>query len=240
MKRLLIYVSLCVWTSFCFADIEPPRTFSGSGIVVKVVDGDTIDVESRGEKERIRIIGIDTPETVDPRRPVECFGKEASAFAKKILDGKVVKLKSDHTQDNRDKYDRLLRYVWFENDSGEMVLFNLLMVQEGYAYEYTYDIPYEHQKAFKEAQKQAEKAQKGLWNPDTCGGQKTQKKSTSRAPAKKNTPKSAGSKFSCSPKKTCKQMSSCEEAYFFLNECGHKERDGDQDGVPCEKICPGG
>jgi len=101
--------------------------------VVKVVDGDTIDVSINGKTERIRLIGINTPETVDPRKPVECFGKEASDKAKTLLGGMKVYLESDITQGELDKYSRLLRYVFLENGTN----FNLLMIKEGYAYEYT-------------------------------------------------------------------------------------------------------
>jgi micrococcal nuclease len=133
---------------------------------VKVVDGDTIDVLMNGEKFRVRLIGINTPESVDPRRPVQCFGKEASSKAKEILNGKSVFLEADPTQTDRDKYDRLLRYVFLEDGTN----FNKFMVSEGYAYEYTYDVPYKYQKEFKAAQKAAESLKKGLWAEDTCGG----------------------------------------------------------------------
>lgn len=127
--------------------------------VIKVVDGDTIDVSINGQIERLRLIGINTPETVDPRKPVECFGREASDRARALLDGKKVLLESDPNQGERDKYSRLLRYVFLE--SGEN--FNLMMVQDGYAYEYTYDTPYKYQDEFKGAQRYAETNRLGLW-----------------------------------------------------------------------------
>lgn len=133
--------------------------------VVKVVDGDTITVKKDGRKETVRLIGINTPETVDPRKSVECFGKEASNKTKSLLSGKQVKLESDETQINRDKYNRILRYVYLPNGT----FINLLLVQEGYAYEYTYDVPYIYQQAFKTAQSEAERQGKGLWSPAACG-----------------------------------------------------------------------
>lgn len=136
--------------------------------VVRVVDGDTIDVSFDGKIERLRLIGINTPETVDPRKPVECFGTDASNKAKSVLSGKKVILESDSSQGERDKYNRLLRYVFLEDGTS----FNLLMVREGYAYEYTYDLPYKYQASFKEAQKQAEANKTGLWG-DTCNGKAT-------------------------------------------------------------------
>lgn len=134
--------------------------------VARVVDGDTLDVNLGGERVRLRLIGINTPETVDPRRPVECFGREASQKAKELLSGQQVRLEADPSQDERDRYDRLLRYVWLPDGR----LFNLEMVAQGYAFEYTYDTPYKYQAEFKRAQEQARAAQRGLWAPDTCGG----------------------------------------------------------------------
>jgi len=138
------------------------------GMVTKIVDGDTIDVDVNGEIKKLRLIGINTPETVDPRRPVECFGKEASARAREVLTGKKIRLQADPTQQNVDKYGRYLRFVFLEDGTH----FNLKMVQEGYAYEYTYDVPYQFQSEFKKAQAFAAAEGLGLWSKDTCGGQK--------------------------------------------------------------------
>ncbi len=137
-----------------------------AGQVVGVVDGDTVDVQINGAVERMRLIGINTPETVDPRRPVECFGKEASEHAKQLLSGQQVLVESDPSQDTRDKYGRLLVYVWLP----EGRLFNLQMIVDGYAYEYTYDNPYKYQATFKQAEAEARSAERGLWSPATCAG----------------------------------------------------------------------
>ena len=80
--------------------------------MLKVVDGDTIHVNSNGQKLKIRMTGLDTPETVDPRKPVQCFGLEASAQAKTILGGQQVYLETDPSQDAVDKYGRTLAYIW--------------------------------------------------------------------------------------------------------------------------------
>lgn len=135
--------------------------------VVKVIDGDTIDVDVDGKFERLRLIGIDTPETVDPRKKVQCFGKEASNKAKELLFGRFVILESDETQGDRDKYKRLLRYVFLPDGTN----FNLYMIAEGYAHEYTYQDPYKYQFDFKESEKQARENNKGLWNPNVCPSQ---------------------------------------------------------------------
>lgn len=132
--------------------------------LVKVVDGDTIAVSINGKNETIRIIGIDTPEVVDPRKTVECFGKESSDFAKVTLqDNKTLFLESDTTQGERDKYRRLLRYVWIG-----IVDFGKLMIESGYASEYTYGTAYKYQNVYKEAERKAREAKRGLWADDVC------------------------------------------------------------------------
>lgn len=131
--------------------------------VVRVVDGDTIDALVVGQTKRIRLIGINTPETVDPRRPVECFGAEASHKAKEILNGRQVTVESDSTQGDADKYGRLLRYVFLEDGTN----FNLLMIREGYAYEYTYNAPYKYHQEFNAAEQEARTKKAGLWG-DVC------------------------------------------------------------------------
>lgn len=93
------------------------------GRVVRVVDGDTLVVRVRGVDERVRLIGVDTPETVHPRRPVECFGPEASAAARDLLDGRRVRLERDALAADRDRYGRLLRHVRVEGEqAGEALL----------------------------------------------------------------------------------------------------------------------
>lgn len=137
--------------------------------VVKVIDGDTIDVMIADKVERLRLIGMDTPETVDPRKVVQCFGKEASDRAKSMLEGVSVRVASDVTQGDRDKYDRLLRYVYLQDGTN----FNKNMISEGYAHEYTYVVPYEHQVDFRAAENDARESERGLWSPSSCGGDTT-------------------------------------------------------------------
>lgn len=132
--------------------------------VVKVVDGDTVAVQIGDESETLRLIGIDTPETVHPSKPVECMGVEASNKAKELLDGKMVSLEADETQGERDKYQRLLRYVYLEDGTN----FNKLMIEEGLANEYTYSVPYKYQSEFKEAETSARGNKKGLWADGVC------------------------------------------------------------------------
>jgi len=137
--------------------------------VVKVVDGDTLALNIDGQNQTLRLIGIDTPETVDPRKPVQCFGVEASNKAKEILTGQKVRIEKDSTQGELDKYNRLLAYVFLEDGTN----FNKMMIEQGYAYEYTYDLPYKYQKEFKLSEQTAREQGRGLWAKDTCNGEAT-------------------------------------------------------------------
>jgi micrococcal nuclease len=132
--------------------------------VDRVVDGDTLVVKDfKGVSYKVRMIGVNTPETVDPRKKVECFGKEASAFSKKMLSDKNVILEQDDSQSDKDKYGRLLRYVYLDG-----VLVNKMIIENGFGYEYTYNTPYKFQKEFKDAQKRAEINKVGLWADGVC------------------------------------------------------------------------
>ncbi|MBI4250398.1 thermonuclease family protein [Candidatus Uhrbacteria bacterium] len=132
-------------------------------LVTRAVDGDTLDVSMNGATERVRAIGIDTPEVVDLRKSVQYFGKESSETASKLLLNRTVRLVPDPTQNDRDTYGRLLRYVY--RDDG--LFFNKWMIENGYAHEYTYIIPYQFQAEFVEAAKVARKQERGLWAPSS-------------------------------------------------------------------------
>lgn len=173
---------------------QPTSTNTVSGYkVVSVVDGDTIKVSINGSTETIRIIGLNTPETVDPRKEVECFGKEASNKAKELLSNKTVTLEVDPSQGERDKYGRLLRYVFMDNGTD----FSKYMITNGYAYEYTYNTPYKYQSSYKSAQSQAQANKTGLWAPNTCNGSlaTTAKTPTKDTPGKFYTSSYSTSKY---------------------------------------------
>src|SRR3989338_7169551 len=119
--------------------------------VLKVIDGDTISIMKDGKAVTLRLIGLDTPETVDPRKPVQCFGKSASDKAKELLAGTTVRLEYDASQGTVDKYGRTLAYVFLSDGT----LFNEYMIAAGYGHEYTYNLPYKYQKEFKEAERRA-------------------------------------------------------------------------------------
>jgi micrococcal nuclease len=106
--------------------------------VIKVVDGDTVSINIDAGKETLRLIGIDTPETVHPTKPVECFGIEASNKAKELLEDKIISIEHDSSQGKIDKYGRTLAYVILPDGRN----FNEIMIKEGYAYEYTYNEKY--------------------------------------------------------------------------------------------------
>lgn len=134
--------------------------------VVSVVDGDTIVVLINGVREKVRLLGINTPETVDPKVKPQCFGKEASEAMKNLVENKKVELVSDNTQGDADRYGRLLRYVYLE--SGENV--NEYMISNGFAFEYTYNKKYLMRDVFLEDQASAKMFRRGLWSLQTCDG----------------------------------------------------------------------
>lgn len=149
--------------------------------VVSIVDGDTIKISFEGKTESLRLIGIDTPETNHPNKPVECFGKAATEYLTELISGKKVQLEEDGSQSSRDKYDRLLRYVFLENGTNV----NEKMIHDGYAFEYTYDSnSYKYQKQFKDAESNARINGRGLWASNTCNGERKPAESTQPAAAK--------------------------------------------------------
>ena len=123
--------------------------------VVRVVDGDTLLLD---RKERVRLIGVDTPETVDPRRPVERFGKEASAFTKRMVEGKKIRLEYD--QNRKDRFGRTLAYVYLEDGT----FLNAEIVKQGYGHAYT-QFPFKYLEEFRGYEREARESQRGLWKP---------------------------------------------------------------------------
>lgn len=134
--------------------------------VTNVIDGDTIGVLIDGKTRRVRLIGIDAPGNIEPTR-IKCFGREASDKARQALDGRYVLLEKDKARNNVDMYGRLLRYVILEDGTN----FNLSMVLQGYAREYTYHgLPYEYQRQFRQAETFARQNKLGVWS-DLCQNQ---------------------------------------------------------------------
>jgi micrococcal nuclease len=128
--------------------------------VTDVIDGDTIDVWMNGKETRVRLLGVDTPETVRPGSPVECFGKEASNYTESMLLGEIVYLETDSSQAEYDRYGRLLAYVYLE---GSNVSFNQMLLAEGYANMYKNNVPIKYEADFAESERLAREYNKGLW-----------------------------------------------------------------------------
>lgn len=137
----------------------PASGSAATARVVRVVDGDTIVVDLRGAQERVRYIGVDTPETVKPRTPVQCFGKKASAFNHRLLDGRRVRLVTD--VEERDRYGRLLAYVYRDGDG---LFVNAELVRRGYATTLTIPPNVRFADRFRELAAAARRAGRGLWS----------------------------------------------------------------------------
>ncbi len=140
-------------TSSSIAGIDGERV-----LVTDVVDGDTIKVTGG---RTVRFVGIDTPETVDPRRPVGCFGKEASNETKRLLTGKIVILQKDVSE--KDKYNRLLRLIYLPLDDGQTLFVNDYLVRMGFAKDYRYPPDIKYDEEFKQAENDARQNLRGLW-----------------------------------------------------------------------------
>lgn len=151
----------------------PPAGGEGAALaatVVRVIDGDTIRVEARGFETPVRLLGIDAPETRHPEVGEECFGAEATARLERLLpEGARVRLETDPTQDARDRYGRLLAYVYPEGRSGPAGSVNHDLVRTGHATVYVFRDPFRHLAAFRAAQAEARRAGRGLWGPPCRG-----------------------------------------------------------------------
>lgn len=170
MKYIFTIVCLLVLSGCTTADLETAieiwEEFSpevagvetGHHKVIRVVDGDTVVIDYFGEETTLRLIGVDTPETKHPNKDVECFGPEASAFMEELLSDRSIEIELDESQGSHDRYNRLLVYIWLDG-----VNINELLIGEGYAFEYTYNLPYKYQDEFKQAQSDARGSQRGLW-----------------------------------------------------------------------------
>jgi micrococcal nuclease len=134
------------------------------------VDGDTIAVNMNGKVEKVRFIGVDTPETHKPNTPVQCYGLAAAAFTKRMIGNNRVRLVSDSLSTDRDRYDRLLRYVYLPDGT----LVNEKLIQGGYGFYYPY-FPFTKAQRFAADEQSAMAARKGLWaschpTPTDSGG----------------------------------------------------------------------
>jgi len=175
--------------------------------VVKVVDGDTLDVEFNGKTERIRLLLVDTPETVHPSKPVEPFGPEASKFAKETLSNQRVKLEFDVSE--RDKYGRLLAYVWID---GKM--FNELLLEKGLArVAYVYPPNVKYVDPFRAIQSKAQKEELGIWSIENYATDRGFDDSAAKknSKASENSKPSIQTKDSSSSKSNQPSIGSCKK-----------------------------
>lgn len=198
--------------------------------VTRVIDGDTIEIEGG---KRVRLIGIDSPETD------VCYNKEATNKAKELLENQEVTLEKDVSE--TDRYDRLLRYIW----KGD-VLINEQIVYEGYATSYSYPPDVKYQERIVTAQKEARDGSKGLWGT-ACAATPTPTSKVMTTPTPTSTSTAPTScKYSCSsPDRDCSSdFSTQSEAQAFFNCCGFTatndpmKLDGVKvdDGIACESL----
>jgi len=131
-------------------------------VVEQVIDGDTLEVKIAGKPERVRLIGVDTPEIAhSSEEKSECFGPEAAQYLQGILEQELIYLVRDPSISERDKYQRLLRYVFLEDGT----LVNAKLIEEGYGFLYIYQ-PFQFMKQFDYFEKEARRQKKGLWSEE--------------------------------------------------------------------------
>lgn len=142
----------------------------GTYAVSHFVDGDTIDVDMSGQSQAVRFIGVDTPETHKPNTPIQCYGPAAAAYTKHRIGAQRVRLVADSKSSNRDRYNRLLRYVYLPDGT----LLNQDLIENGYGFYYPY-FPFSKSDSFAASEQRAMAAHKGLWgncspHPTDSGG----------------------------------------------------------------------
>jgi micrococcal nuclease len=169
MRRLLVTLAAASLLASCASapgqgatSIEPhpsSTALAPNAVVRSVTDGDTINVSIGDQHEAVRLVGIDTPEVKDPQKPVECYGEAASTFTKQLLPkGTAVRLERD--AEARDKYGRLLAYVY---RAGDGMFVNLELARQGYAAVLTIPPNVAHAQDFEAAVAAARAANLGLW-----------------------------------------------------------------------------
>ncbi|MBI5975226.1 thermonuclease NucI [Staphylococcus canis] len=159
---VILGVVIAIVLIFQFINHDGPFKDTGNSkqdntyLVKRVVDGDTIVIDKDGEDEKVRLIGVDTPETVKPNTPVQPYGKAASNFTKKHLTNQRVRLEYD--REEKDKYGRTLAYVWLGDD-----MFNVMLAEEGLARAKFYPPNDKYRILIEQAQKKAQKQQLNIW-----------------------------------------------------------------------------
>ena len=210
-----------LWVVLLVVLVAAPNAVVASdqtGLVVRVVDGDTITFATNENEIQVRLSGIDAPELSQP------FGHEAKSYLESLILHKSVVVKVNKT----DRYGRSIGKIKLKS-----VDQNLLLVDAGLAWWYRYykaDQPNQDQESYEEAETKARAERRGLWSDAEPIEPYLWRRGERSSPvAIKDT--------ACGSRKTCPEMRSCEEAQFYLNQCGVSRLDGDKDGVPCEGIC---
>ncbi len=210
MKSLIILSTLlCLITGQVYA-----ASFAGK--LVKVLDGDTVEVMHDGKAERIRLAQIDCPEKNQP------FGQAVKRYVLDVAAHKIVKVQVETV----DRYGRTVGEVFLPDGSN----LNKQIVGAGYAWQYK---RYSKDPEYAALELKAREAKLGLWQDKDPVPPWEWRRGQRQA----SIPKVTGKDFTCGSKQYCKEMTSCEEANFYLNECGLSRLDGNGDGVPCEAVC---
>jgi micrococcal nuclease len=162
-------------------------------VVTRVVDGDTLVLDG-GEK--VRLIGVDAPETVHPDEPVGRLGRAASAFTRRVAEGRSVRVESDAKSGARDRYGRSLAYVWLSDGT----LLNLELIRQGYGFAYT-RFPFARMDDFRRAEREARAEQRGLWADEA-----------EAAPATRPSASPAPTPRDCIPREQCCKVCSTGQA----------------------------
>jgi micrococcal nuclease len=244
---MLILALLVVWMTACSSSEQAVnRGFDAK--VNRVIDGDTLEIiYGDNKKETIRLLLVDTPETVHPTTPVQPFGPEASQYAKDTLADKKVQIELDVS--DRDKYGRLLAYVWIEDR-----MFNELLLEQGLArvaYIYPPNVKYVDQ--FRDVQKKAQLAGMGIWSIENYaledgfaegvaidsmpggGASKAARSSATNSAGKVAVKESDKPAESAIVYANCKEVRAAGKAPLRKGEPGYNSKlDGDGDGIACE------
>ena len=160
MVILIVVVALLITGGDDDADSDSEKAGGDAAQVTRVVDGDTVEIRLDGEIEDLRYIGVDTPESVKPGEPVECFGPESSAFNEELVEGRDVRLEYD--AERRDVYGRLLAYVYVSD-----TFVNAELVRRGFATTLTIAPNDRFAGTFARLEREASAAGRGLWGE--CG-----------------------------------------------------------------------
>lgn len=171
----ILLVVISAYFTFKLSNLDHKISSNQPGLykVTQFDDGDTIEVDMNGTTETIRFIGVDTPETHKPNTPVQCYGPEASVYTKQLIGNQKVRLQADPLNTNRDRYGRLLRYIYLPDGT----LVEKKLIEQGYGFAYIY-FPLSKAEEFKAYEQTAKKAKLGLWaacqvKVSSDGGQQT-------------------------------------------------------------------